>query len=218
MLTRLLSLCARQLGIPPRASVRLVCGSVRTVEGFLRPHPLPPHLREGSVSIDLGCGVCPRNPYQASRVVGLDRCFSDASNLIDHGEEMSFVHADLFSSLIPFAEASASVVTAFDFIEHVPRVDLSRGVRYPFVDLMSDVHRVLIPGGYFFSKTPAYPFAQAFQDPTHVNIITENTFPYFCAADGFHPQASIYGFRGRFKLLDQKWWGRAWLLTLLQAC
>lgn len=218
MFTRLLSLCARQLGIPPKVSIPLSCGSIRTVEAFLGRHTLPQHLREGSVSIDLGCGDCPRNPYRASRVIGLDKCFYHANNSFEHGNNFSFVQADLFSSRIPLPESSVTVVTAFDFIEHVPRLDLTQGARFPFVDLMSEIYRVLLPKGYFFAKTPAYPFAEAFQDPTHVNIITEKTFPYFCSADGFLPQASIYGFRGRFKLVDQKWWGRAWLLSLLQAC
>ena len=67
---------------------------------------------------------------------------------------------------------------------------------------MNEVYRTLKPGGLFLSFTPAYPVVDAFSDPTHVNIITEKTFPeYFTNQLG----ASIYGFTGRFELVGQKW-------------
>lgn len=83
---------------------------------------------------------------------------------------------------------------------------------YPFINIMNEIYRVLEPGGCFFSSTPAYPSPVAFQGPTHVNIITEETFPVcFCReyADWMgsdKPIASIYGFKGCFDLVDQPWW------------
>lgn len=67
---------------------------------------------------------------------------------------------------------------------------------------MSEIHRVLKPNGRFFALTPAYPAKQAFQDPTHVNILTEDTHSYFC---GEHNHASRYGFQGNFKVIDVSW-------------
>jgi len=48
--------------------------------------------------------------------------------------------------------------------------------------------------GIFYAVTPACPAAVAFQDPTHVNIITQKTREYFCCQN---PEANIYGFLGR---------------------
>ena len=78
---------------------------------------------------------------------------------------------------------------------------------------MDEVFRVLAPGGYFFHSTPAYPSPAAFQDPTHVNIITEETMPlYFCGNNykewlgSNEPIACIYGFKGSFEFIDQAYW------------
>lgn len=68
---------------------------------------------------------------------------------------------------------------------------------------MSEVHRCLAPGGLFISSTPCYPWPVALQDPTHVNTMTEETIrKYFC---GDQPWANMYGFHGRFFLLEDAW-------------
>lgn len=66
------------------------------------------------------------------------------------------------------------------------------------------------------SLTPAFPNAAAFIDPTHVNIISEGTFPlYFADKEADSPWASIYGFKGAFTVKLEEWRG-AHLLTVLQ--
>jgi len=65
---------------------------------------------------------------------------------------------------------------------------------------MNEVWRTLKKDGIFFSHTPVYPLRTAFGDPTHVNFITEETFLYF---DDQKNLASIYGFTGAFKVLEQ---------------
>ena len=73
---------------------------------------------------------------------------------------------------------------------------------------MNEIWRVLRPGGTFRAHTPAFPKAMAFTDPTHVNIITEDTCKYFCGGD--HDQlARSYGFTGMFNLKTQ-YWDREW--------
>ena len=99
---------------------------------------------------------------------------------------------------IPYPSAHFDSVSAYDFLEHVPRVLPTadgQGTRFPFIELMNEVWRVLKPQGLFYALTPAYPHAAAFQDPTHVNILTGDTHVYFTrpALTG-----RMYGFTGDF--------------------
>ena len=147
--------------------------------------------------LDLGSGAAPRNDFLAVNVHGVD--FENSSD----GRVRA---ADLSTTPIPFPDGSFGIVTAYDFLEHIPRVVLAQGeTKFPFVDLMSEIYRVLAPGGYFFSLTPAFPSGEAFQDPTHVNIISRKTLRlYFC---GEEPWARRYGFDGRFDMLTEGWRG-----------
>ncbi len=210
-LSRCASFLARSLGLPPSSQVPVRTGQIRTMDQFFRAARVSPPTASASVSVDLGSGREPRNPLGCDCLHGLDIEAHPGGNVIA---------VDLFNSRLPFPDNSVDVVTAYDFLEHVPRCSIGNGhTRFPFVDLMSEVFRILKPGGLFFSKTPAYPSAGAFVDPTHVNIITEDTFLlYFCVNAG-RPQASRYGFKGAFTLVSQRWWGRGLstsLLSLLQ--
>lgn len=145
-------------------------------------------------TLDIGCGPNPKNPFQATEVYGIDIRESDNPNIIA---------ADLNVENIPFDDEFFEYLTAFDFIEHIPRILYAPNRRFPFVELMNEIHRVLKPGGLFFSFTPAFPKAPAWRDPTHVNIITEETFPmYFCTPSCL---AKIYGFEGSFQMVNQYW-------------
>lgn len=111
--------------------------------------------------------------------------------------------ADLAVEPIPFEDEFFDVVTAYDFIEHVPRVIYMPHRRFCFVELMNEIYRVLKVGGKFLSFTPAFPAAPAWRDPTHVNIITEETFPLYF--DCQNRLASMYGFNGYFEITAQSW-------------
>ena len=141
-----------------------------------------------TISLDLGCGETIRNPYQANQVVGLD-----------------IEDADLAIEPIPYANEYFDYVTAYDFLEHIPRLLYVPQRRYPFVELMSEIYRVLKVGGKFLSSTPAFPHSAAFQDPTHVNIITPDTFyEYF---DDQKTWAKMYGFKGAFHIANMRYHG-----------
>ncbi len=149
--------------------------------------------------LDLGCGAVPRNPYGCDEAHGID------IELPAGIDARWFRRANLAVEPIPHPDSSFDSVSAFDFLEHVPRVLATpdgRGTRLPFIELMNEVHRVLKPGGRFYAVTPAYPARQAFEDPTHVNIIARGTWEYFC---GTSPGAGIYGFRGAFEKLRNEW-------------
>jgi SAM-dependent methyltransferase len=195
------------LGIEPLLALRQQSSRVESHDEFLSHHrpwfPSAPRR-----SLDLGCGYAPLNPFGAIQAEGID-LVADPSRAV--------LAADLFHQTIPLGDGSIDVVTAHQFLEHVPRVALLEGTtRLPFIELMNDIHRVLIPGGLLFSATPAFPFPAALQDPTHVNIITEETFPrYFCQQTDSGPWARRYGFQGKFDLVGQAWCGWT-LLTLMR--
>ena len=104
------------------------------------------------------------------------------------------------------------VVTAFDLLEHIPRASIS-GTKtiFPFIETMNEVWRVLQPDGLFYSQTPCYPMKVAFQDPTHVNIMTEDTLGLYF---GERSWARIYGFKGSFIVVDECWKGSHYCCVL----
>ena len=147
--------------------------------------------------LDLGCGQSPRNPYGVEDLYGVD-LMPMHSALGD-----CYRRANLAVEPIPFQDSHFSSVSAFDFIEHVPRIlSAPSGTRLPFIELMNEIYRVLEPGGRFYALTPAYPHPSVFVDPTHVNILTEHSHTYFSGAD---PEARQYGFRGCFALIQSRW-------------
>jgi hypothetical protein len=44
---------------------------------------------------------------------------------------------------------------------------------------MSEIHRVLVPGGYCFIHVPSTDGRGAWQDPTHVSYWNQNSFFYY---------------------------------------
>lgn len=149
--------------------------------------------------LDLGCGAKPRNPYGRARLAGIDIRPLSASPVFDYRV------GNLVLDPIPWADDSFGSVSAFDFLEHVPRLlptPDGRATVFPFVRLMDEIWRVLAPGGLFYALTPAFPNAEAFVDPTHVNIIAQGTHEYFC---GTYPPARMYGFSGRFEACRVEW-------------
>jgi SAM-dependent methyltransferase len=146
----------------------------------------------GATTLDLGCGLAPRNPFHAEHAYGID---------IRDNPSKSIKCADLALEPIPFEDNAFDYITAFDVLEHIPRIIYVPNRRFPFVELMNEVWRTLKPNGYFLSYTPVYPYSEIYRDPTHVNVITHETFTtYF---DDVHKVAEMYGFKGSFKIVDQ---------------
>ena len=162
-----------------------------------------------TLSLDLGCGSNPRNPFQATKSFGVD---------IRGDLEGNISQADLSIEAIPFCDSTFDFCTAFDFIEHIPRSSYPQGkARLAFLELMNEIHRVLKPGGMLLHSTPAFPSKEAFQDPTHVNIITEDTMPnYFCEPSNWAKHLG-YGFNGSFELIEQRWVSNIWLIGIMRA-
>ena len=155
-------------------------------------------------SLDLGCGRVPKNLFNADMLYGID---------VRDDLERRIKKADLVVEPIPFEDSYFDFVTAHDFIEHIPRLIYCPQRRYPFVELMNEIYRVLKPNGRFLSFTPAFPHPEVFRDPTHVNIITDQTYTaYF---DEVNRWGQMYGFNGAFRIMSQEWRGPH-LLSILQ--
>ena len=146
----------------------------------------------GTRTLDLGCGLVPQNPFHAEQVFGID---------IRDNSSKHIKSADLTVEPIPFEDNAFDFITAFDFIEHIPKVIYAPNRCFPFVELMNEVWRTLKPDGYFLSHTPVYPYSAIFGDPTHVSVLTYDTFTgYF---DDVSRNAEMYGFKGSFKVVSQ---------------
>jgi SAM-dependent methyltransferase len=149
-----------------------------------------------SKSLDLGCGPNPKNPFLATEVFGVD---------INNFGNSNIRSADLVIDPIPFEDNFFNYVSGFDFLEHIPRIIyIGKERKQPFIDIMSEVWRILKPGGETFFATPAFPKPEAFQDPQHVNIITENSINYFTES-GLLGLTHSYGFKGQFKVIQHEW-------------
>lgn len=149
--------------------------------------------------LDLGCGISPRNPYGRRDLCGVD------IRPLASTPQSEFRCANVVLDPIPYPDNCFGSVSAYDFIEHVPRLLTTTdgtATWFPFVNLMNEIWRVLAPGGMFYALTPSYPSPAAFVDPTHVNIITERTHEYFC---GDPPLGHIYGFNGAFRASRVEW-------------
>lgn len=158
-----------------------------------------PDLRDVQNShLDLGGGSNPRNPFNANIFFTCDFIAP-----IKQVEGVTFVQCDLTEKL-PFKTNSFSSISAYDVLEHIPRWQKEKNkVTFPFINLMSEIFRVLKPGGYFYAITPMYPSRAAFVDPTHVNTLTLESVDYF--AGPTHAKALGYGFEGKFEIIFSGW-------------
>jgi len=149
-------------------------------------------------ALDLGCGPAPKNMFEAQFAVGADRYTDEKKNV---------VCVDLGFERLPFEDDWFHYITAYDLLEHIPRFsESSASGGAPFIFLMNEIFRILKPGGRFLSVTPIYPYLGAFQDPTHNNIITADTFEmYFCA--GKRDIAEHYGIKTYFRIIYKKMMG-----------
>ena len=147
--------------------------------------------------LDIGCGSNPRNPFDYTELYGVDIVEQNPTTF-------NYKQCNVIFEPLPFNDSSFDSVSAYDFLEHVPRTTTinNQGV-FPFIHVMNEVYRVLRPGGIFYAITPGYPRVEAFVDPTHVNFITKKTHTYFTSPKY---KARMYGFKGKFKIVRKVKW------------
>jgi glycosyltransferase involved in cell wall biosynthesis len=105
------------------------------------------------------------------------------------------VSPDLVCNVIdglPYADSSVDVVRAYDFLEHIPQGKV--------IDVITEIWRVLKPGGTFESFTPSTDGRGAFMDPTHVSYWNINSWIYY-SDDQYR---GLYDIKANFELVGIK--------------
>jgi len=157
-------------------------------------------------ALDLGSGPSPRNPFCASECWGAD---------IRSIGENNVVYADISSGKLPFPDETFDFVTAYDVLEHVPRFVRSEAqIQFPLILLFNEIFRILKRNGHFFCIQPCYPAKEVFQDPTHVNVMTEDTIPMYFGQNAW---ARIYGYDGSFTVCEEGWLGFKYFALLTKS-
>ena len=90
---------------------------------------------------------------------------------------------------LPYGDNSIDGARAFDFLEHIPQDKV--------IYVITEIWRVLKPGGIFESFTPDAEFGQGFfQDPTHRSPWVENSWLYYSDES----YRDLYGIEANFKI------------------
>lgn len=121
--------------------------------------------RYQGISLDIACGANKQSGFIGIDIRGLPN--------VD-------IQWDLLRIPWPLPSESVNRAICSHFIEHIPPVQITdKGTRFPFVEFMGEVWRVMRVGGEFAISFPHGSSQGFLQDPTHINACNENTFYYF---------------------------------------
>lgn len=122
-------------------------GRLLMTEGLLREYILPAFPGRRPRLLDMGCGtgLFLQRRREDCEAYGID--LSPQALRYCHQRHLSAV-ARADATRLPFANDSFDVITAFDLIEHIPNDR----------DILSEMQRILRPGGFLLATVPAHPF------------------------------------------------------------
>lgn len=131
------------------------------------------------IRLDIGCGANKQEGF-----VGLDMQPLEGVDIV----------WDVNLHPWPLPDGCALVAMCSHLVEHIPPcIVTAEGTRWPFLEFMDEVWRILRPGGEFAISCP-HGFSSGFlQDPTHCNPINEATWAYFDPEEP-RTQGLLYGF------------------------
>jgi hypothetical protein len=120
----------------------------------------------GGIRLDIGCGQNKQTGF-----VGMD-----VRDIPGHTD----IVWDFNVHPWPLPDGCVLQAIASHVLEHVPGVALDNGrTRFPFLEFMDEVWRVLKIGGEFAIAAPHGNSFGFQQDPTHVNAMNEARWAYF---------------------------------------
>jgi len=184
-------------------SLNKLLGRRRPVEPFLLAQP----LSENFCHVDLGCG----SRKASAAVLGHPDRKADIGIDICPDNGAVDIVCPLGLEKIPLKDNSVDLVTAHDFMEHIPRQTVVPNAlghleyRNPTLYLVNEIHRILKSGGYFEAIVPSLPEypSGAVRDPTHVSFYSLESFDYFCFGR-FEMLARSYGLERPFERVSCK--------------
>jgi SAM-dependent methyltransferase len=133
--------------------------------------------------LEIGCG--PGAMLGPLRRYGRVHALDIELGSMQHCKKRGFDRVAVGSGLeLPFADASFDLVGLFDTIEHIPD---DRAV-------LSEVRRILRPGGHVFVSVPAYQFLYSHQDRLvhHQRRYTKRQLDALFRSTGFQPEKLTY--------------------------
>jgi SAM-dependent methyltransferase len=128
----------------------IASGMIEMQKKYIRPLAEAWCIENNLPMIDLCGGINPKEGYLSIDLTGAD------------------ITADL-NERWPFETSSIGIIRASDAIEHLKSI----------VFTMSEIHRVLVPGGYLIADTPSTSGKGSFMDPSHITHINKNSFWYY---------------------------------------
>jgi len=131
-----------------------------------------------SLIIELGCGAKKKNPT----AIGID--------ILDY-PEVDIV-GDIFEVFKKFPDSCVAHISSYHFIEHISNLDL----------FMSELERIIKPGGVIDFVAPHFTNPYFYSDPTHQKFFGLYTFCYMSYSSIFSRKIPTYQKDLRFTLVS----------------
>jgi ubiquinone/menaquinone biosynthesis C-methylase UbiE len=131
--------------------------------------------------------------------IGSGRVTLKGYKTLDNDKSVNADYCADIEETLPFKDNSIEEIRAYSVLEHIKTENK--------VKVMSELYRILKPGGILEIQVPIAGTPQSFQDPTHLSFWNRNSFWYFIKGNGFHEsfkkKYSQYNVPGFKKIKDE---------------
>ena len=137
---------------------------------MLHSNPIIQSISNGTITnarLDLGCG-----PSKKHGCIGVDSIAYEGVDIV----------ADVFDALALLPDHSIAAIYSCQFFEHIHDIQ----------SLLSEIARVVRPGGSLVIRVPHFSNPYYYSDPTHVRHFGLYTFSYLSHSSLFRRQVPSY--------------------------